>query len=160
MLALFHSSGNLPKNRLFLKHAPYPTDPAASVYSWSASLLTCSSYKKKAFPLKLDKNSSQTKTSSCASLFIFTKWCNSLTPMERFISLRKKVLPGLMTEHAKFNNPNKERSFFKVQVVLFYYSNKSCLILIILSSGRQAFIRSASRVIPMKSITSLVQMFF
>ena len=48
-----------------------------------------------------------------ATLFTFTKWCNSFTPMKRFISLSKKALPGLITEHAKFNKRHKEKRLSK-----------------------------------------------
>ena len=52
----FHESGHAPQNQCLPKIAPYPLDPAASVYNWREDDVSHRSGKKKAVPFNSPKN--------------------------------------------------------------------------------------------------------
>ena len=77
-----------------------------------------SSSRRKDFPLEELMNVSQSRKSFLASLVKRMKWCECLMPIVRLISLRRETLPGVTTEHAKFNKPIRDWSSFSVTFFL------------------------------------------
>ena len=103
-----HERGHLPYNQCLPKTAPYPLEPAESLYSSKVLDVSQTSLKKKDFPLKESRNCSHTSTSFLAST-VRRIWCvGRLIPLVRSINWRKKAPPGTITEHAKFRRPIKD----------------------------------------------------
>ena len=104
----FHESCHARQNQCSLKIAPYPLDPAASVYNWREDEVSHFSCKKKVLPLNCPKNVSQTAMSCLTSLVRRMWWCGRLAPLVRSIIRRRKARPATTTEQVKFKRPNKD----------------------------------------------------
>ena len=107
-------AGHLPKQHVLSKIAPRPNAPEASVYRLRLVEEYQVSSRKKDQPLKLTKNDCQTFKSSFTSFESRIRWCGHWIPTVRSINLRKKALPGTITEQAKFNRPVRDCTSLKV----------------------------------------------
>ena len=86
-----HEGGHLPYNQCVPKTAPYPLEPAESVYSSKVLDVSQTSVKKKDFPLKESRNCRHTSTSFLAST-VRRIWCvGRLIPLVRSINRPKKA---------------------------------------------------------------------
>ena len=118
--------------------APYPKEPAASVYKCRASADNHWSGRKNALPLKWRKNNNQACNSAFASELRRIWWCGFDIPIVKLIRRRKNARPGTTTLHAKFRRPITDCSSFRVILVLFNIPLIVVMALAILSHGNRA----------------------
>ena len=161
MLRYDQVAGHLPKHHLLPKIPPNPNAPEASVYRLRLVEEYQVSSRKKDQPLKLTKNDCQTFKSTFKSFESPIRWCGHCIPTVRLINLRKKALPGTITEQAKFNRPVRDCTSLKVAFLRRKNSKRRVEHRLSLTRGKRASIRTESNSIPAKdNVVSGPKVFF
>ena len=142
-----------PWNHLPWKYPPKPIEPAASVYSsrfWAGVGVDS---RKKERPFHLERNIFHMARSLKNSLFSLTWWKRLGTPLVKLIARCRKVLPGTTTLHAYWRVPISDCNSTRRTNRRFLKESSSWLILMSLSWGKRASMRTLSKIIPINSIS-------
>ena len=145
--------GQRPWNHFPWKYPPKPIEPAASVYSSRFWAGVGVDLRKKERPFHLDRKSFHRARSLKNSLLSLMWWKRLGTPLVKLIARCRKVLPGTTTLHANWRVPISDCNSTRRTDRRFLKESSSWLILMSLSWGKRASMRTLSKIIPMNSIS-------